>query len=291
MLSQREAFVRVCEHLCTHDGYPGHGYSQYSRLGDGTRETVDLGDGVRVQIAGGDRDCSAMVVTALQAVGVDVHGASYTGNLLNLTKNPLFKAYRRPTGYSARRGDIYLAAGHHTAVCTHGLGEPGGDQLCQFSISEKGTIDGREGDQTGSESNVRAFYEYPWDYTIAWTGDGEMIGEDDEVTDKDIEKIAQAVWNYQIGSEGRMHYQNTPAWQHMSFAHFDTSRLYKIATDTSDPTGRDVKMDDHDHIKWLAAGQAKQNEVLDSIVETLASIKGDVESLKAGEAETESVKA
>ena len=134
---------------------------------------------------------------------------------------------------------------------------------------------------------------YAGSNNAAWTKLHAYItsGEDDEVTDKDIEKIAQAVWNYELGSEGKLHYQNIPAWQHMSFAHFDTARLYKIATDTSDPTGRGVEMDDHDHIKWLAAGQAKQNEVLVSIVETLASIKGEVESLKAGEAETESVKA
>lgn len=183
MLSQREAFARVCEHLCQHDGYPGHGYSQYSRLGDGTTETVDLGDGVTVDIAGGDRDCSSMVVTALKAVGVDVNGASYTGNMLNLCKTGLFESHRRSggstvDGYSARRGDLYLNVTHHVAVCRYGANEAGGDTLMQFSISEKGTIDGAEGDQTGSESNIKAYYDYPWDYTISWASDGEMIGED-----------------------------------------------------------------------------------------------------------------
>lgn len=121
-----------------------------------------------------------------------------------------------------------------------------------------------------------------WTKLHAYITSGE---EDEEVTSEDIAKIAQEVWNYQIGSEGKMHYQNTPAWQHLSFAHYDTARLYKGMTDTSDPTGRGVEMDDHDHIKWLAAGQAKQNEVLDSIVEALASIKTEVESIKAGKAE------
>lgn len=130
---------------------------------------------------------------------------------------------------------------------------------------------------------------YAGSNNAAWTKLHAYItsGEEDEVTSEDIAKIAQEVWNYEIGSEGRMHYNNTPAWQHLSFAHYDTARLYQGMTDTSDPTGRDVKMDDHDHIKWLAAGQAKQNEVLDSIVETLASIKGEVESLKAGESAAE----
>lgn len=193
MLSQREAFARVCEHLVTHDGYPGHGYSQYSRLGDGTTETIDLGDGVTVTIAGGDRDCSSMVVTALKAVGVNVNGASYTGNLLNLCDTGLFAAHRRSNGacvdgYSARRGDIYLNVTHHTAVCRYGAYEEGGDTLMQFSGSEKGTIDGTEGDQTGRESNIKAYYDYPWDYTLSWTSDGAMIGtdtteEEDEMTE------------------------------------------------------------------------------------------------------------
>lgn len=173
-LTQREAFARLMEHLCEHDGDGGHGYSQPNREGVGT-ELVDLGDGVKVYIKGGDRDCSSAVCSCLKALGIDVHGASYTGNLLNLTKNPLFKAYKRPTSYSAKRGDIYLAVGKHTAMCTHGYYEEGGDYLCQFSISEKGTINGQTGDQTGKESNFKKFYNYPWTHTVAWASDGVML--------------------------------------------------------------------------------------------------------------------
>ena len=173
-LTQREAFARLMEHLCEHDGDGGHGYSQPNREGVGT-ELVDLGDGVKVYIKGGDRDCSSAICSALKAVGVEIHGATYTGNMLNLTKNPLFKAHKRPTSYSAKRGDIYLNTSHHTAMCTHGYYEVGGDSLCQFSISEKGTIDGKTGDQTGRESNFKPFYDYPWNYTVAWTVDGAML--------------------------------------------------------------------------------------------------------------------
>jgi len=199
MLSQREAFARTCEHLCQHDGYPGHGYSQISRLGDGTSETIDLGDGVTVEIAGGDRDCSSMVVTALKAVGVDVRGASYTGNLLNICNTGLFKAHRRSNGacvdgYSARRGDIYLNVTHHTAVCRYGAYEEGGDTLMQFSGSEHGTIDGAEGDQTGRESNIKPYYDYPWDYTLSWTSDGAMIGEETE-EDEEEDDMTEIVIN------------------------------------------------------------------------------------------------
>lgn len=244
MLSQREAFARVCEHLVTHDGYPGHGYSQYSREGDGTTETVDLGDGVTVTVAGGDRDCSSMVVTALKAVGVDVRGASYTGNLMNVCDTGLFKAHRRSNGacvdgYSARRGDIYLNVTHHTAVCRYGAYEEGGDTLMQFSGSELGTIDGAEGDQTGRESNIKPFYEYPWDYTLSWTSDGAMIGRDTDMTDEQSAQLAE---------------------------------VYRQVTRTDDCSGRSQQLNDHDHLKWLAAKVQDNGERLARIEEMLAEM-------------------
>lgn len=255
MLSQREAFARVCEHLVTHDGYPGHGYSQYSRLGDGTTETVDLGDGVTVTIAGGDRDCSSMVVTALRAVGVETFGASYTGNLLNITRGGLFKAHRRSggrciDGYSARRGDIYLNVTHHTAVCRYGAYEAGGDTLMQFSGSERGTIDGAEGDQTGRESNIKAFYEYPWDYTLSWTSDGQMIGRDTDMTDAQA-KMLEAVFNE--------------------------------VTRTDDCSDREDKqsLNDHDHIKWLACEQKQMDERQKLMDKKLDAVLAALDSMAA----------
>lgn len=178
MLSQREAFARLFEHLVAHDS---HGYSQVSRLGDGGTEMVDLGEGVTVEIATGDRDCSSAVIGALASVGVDTRGATYTGNLLDICQTGQFVAHERANGgckdgYSARRGDLYLNVEHHVAVCKAGANETGGDTLMQFSISERGTVDGAEGDQTGVESNTKAFYDYPWTHTVAWANDGKMLG-------------------------------------------------------------------------------------------------------------------
>lgn len=171
-LTQREAFARLMEHMCRHDGDGGHGYSQVNRMGNGTTERVDLGDGVTVTIAGGDRDCSSGIVTCLRAVGVDTHGASYTGNMrVELLKSGLFR-WERMGVASARRGDIYLNEGRHTAMCT----SASPDMLAQFSISENGTIRGRTGDQTGRESNIKAYYSYPWDGKLVWLNDGATIG-------------------------------------------------------------------------------------------------------------------
>lgn len=183
-ITQREAFAQVMEHLVTHDGGTGHGYSQYNRMGDGTTETIKLSDGTTVTIAGGDRDCSSAVITALRAVGINTFGATYTGNMCEqLLKTGLF-GWRKMGVKSAQRGDIYLNEKRHTAVCISPYGSMRGDLLAQFSISEKGTITGTKGDQNGRESNIKAYYSYPWDGTLYWLNDGKTLsGANTEVAD------------------------------------------------------------------------------------------------------------
>lgn len=189
-ITQREAFAQVMEHLVSHDGGGGHGYSQANRMGDGTTETICLSDGTTVTIAGGDRDCSSAVVTALRAVGVNTFGASYTGNMREqLLKTGLF-GWRKMGVKSAQRGDIYLNEKCHTAVCVSPCGSARGDLLAQFSISEKGTVTGTKGDQTGRESNIKAYYSYPWDGTLYWLGDGKTLnGSNTEVADNTVPSL------------------------------------------------------------------------------------------------------
>lgn len=189
-ITQREAFAQVMEHLVSHDGGGGHGYSQTNRMGDGTTETICLSDGTTVTIAGGDRDCSSAVVTALRAVGVNTFGASYTGNMREqLLKTGLF-GWRKMGVKSAQRGDIYLNEKCHTAVCVSPYGSARGDLLAQFSISEKGTVTGTKGDQTGRESNIKAYYSYPWDGTLYWLGDGKTLnGPNTEVADNTVPSL------------------------------------------------------------------------------------------------------
>lgn len=189
-ITQREAFAQVMEHLVSHDGGGGHGYSQANRMGDGTTETICLSDGTTVTIAGGDRDCSSAVVTALRAVGVNTFGASYTGNMREqLLKTGLF-GWRKMGVKSAQRGDIYLNEKCHTAVCVSPYGSARGDLLAQFSISEKGTVTGTKGDQTGRESNIKAYYSYPRDGTLYWLGDGKTLnGSNTEVADNTVPSL------------------------------------------------------------------------------------------------------
>lgn len=161
-----ERFAQVMEHLCSHDGDGGHGYTWGNRWGDGTYETISLSDGSKVQVANGDRDCSSGIISALRAVGIDTHGATYTGNMRScLLKTGLFEWVPMSVNRPAKRGDIYLNETHHTAMCT----SDSPDMLCQFSINENGQVyGGKQGDQNGRESNFRAYYSYPWDGRLVW---------------------------------------------------------------------------------------------------------------------------
>lgn len=189
-ITQREAFAQVMEHLVSHDGGGGHGYSQANRMGDGTTETICLSDGTTVTIAGGDRDCSSAVVTALRSVGVNTFGASYTGNMREQLLKTGLLGWRKMGVKSAQRGDIYLNEKCHTAVCVSPYGSARGDLLAQFSISEKGTVTGTKGDQTGRESNIKAYYSYPWDGTLYWLGDGKTLnGSNTEVADNTVPSL------------------------------------------------------------------------------------------------------
>ena len=77
----------------------------------------------------------------------------------------------------ASRGDIYLNESNHTAMCVDGGNDGiyGADMLAEFSISETGGIYGQSGDQTGGESSIHGYYDYPWDGILHYNGkaDGE----------------------------------------------------------------------------------------------------------------------
>lgn len=169
VLSYPDAAAEVMEHLCSHDGDGGHGYSQINRQGVGTGATsfepLTLSDGTGIRIATGDRDCSSAAKECYAALGVDCGGASYTGNMRScMVASGNFKWIAPYSASKVRRGDILLAEGRHAAV---GLGN---GKLGQFSISERGTTHGKRGDQTRYESNIKALYDYPWDGILRYCG-------------------------------------------------------------------------------------------------------------------------
>ena len=175
MLSYPERAAQVMEHLAT---CPSHGYSQYSRWGDGGTEVVTLSDGSTVTIATGDRDCSSAVCDAWErALPGSTGGATYTGNMRRgFTESGCFTWHPCGDGYQPKRGDVYLNETHHTEMYL------GGGKMGGFNISETGGIDGAEGDQTGRESRIKDVYVYShgWDGILAYVGPETEEDEEEE---------------------------------------------------------------------------------------------------------------
>ena len=110
----------------------------------------------------GNCDCSSLVIHALREAGFDTGSATYTGNLSsNLTKRGWTRVAADGNPHA---GDILLNDVHHVAVYL------GGGRLAQASISEHGTAYGKAGDQTGRETNIKAYYSYPWNCYLRYTG-------------------------------------------------------------------------------------------------------------------------
>lgn len=112
---------------------------------------------------GGETDCSALVIYALNEAGFETGSASYTGNMRsNLTA----RGWKVVTNNGKpQAGDILLNDVNHVAVYI------GGGKLAQASIDENGRITGGQGgDQTGRETNISPYYNYPWSCYLRWTG-------------------------------------------------------------------------------------------------------------------------
>ena len=112
--------------------------------------------------AGGNCDCSSLVIHCLQEAGFDTGGASYTGNLsANLTARGWARV---GNDGNPQPGDILLNDADHVAVYL------GGGKLAQASQSENNSTVGAPGDQTGGETNISNYYNFPWNCYLRWTG-------------------------------------------------------------------------------------------------------------------------
>lgn len=160
MASLNEVAASIMETMCNDDS---HGYTQGSRWGDGSTCSIVV-DGQQYNFAGGDRDCSASIISAYQAAGLDVN-STYTGNMRNgFLATGLFEWHGMD--FTAQRGDIYLNEADHTAMCTSS--DP--DLLAEFACAEDGGAFGVEGDQTGHEAYIHDYYDFPWDGILHFTG-------------------------------------------------------------------------------------------------------------------------
>ena len=111
---------------------------------------------------GGECDCSSLVIFALKEAGFDTGSASYTGNM---SSNLTARGWKRvPNNGKPQAGDILLNDANHVAVWL-------GDKLAQASIDENGRIKGgKSGDQTGRETNLSNYYNWPWSCYLRYTG-------------------------------------------------------------------------------------------------------------------------
>ena len=164
-----------------------------------------------IAIAGGDRDCSSAVISAYQAAGLDVE-ATYTGNMLDaFLATGKFEQWNCYDSV-AQRGDIYLNYSAHTAMCVDdGSGSYGYDALAEFSINEFGGITGGEvGDQTGNESHICAFYDFPWHCTL-------------HCTDRDLAERAAQVMEHLCNCPNHGYTQGGGRWGDGTTEYIDVS--------------------------------------------------------------------
>lgn len=110
-----------------------------------------------------DYDCSSLVISALNAAGLNTGEATYTGNMLP----ELTKLGWEATGFKSqdqlKRGDILLNPEDHTELY---IGD--GKNVAAW-MSETGGIFGQVGDQTGSEILVTDYHDNfgaGWDYVL-----------------------------------------------------------------------------------------------------------------------------
>ena len=124
---------------------------------------------------GPDYDCSSMIITVWEQVGVPVRtgGATYTGNMREVFLRCGFADVTGEVslgdGHGLEAGDVLLNHRNHTAMMVDKY------NLVQARINELGTVTGgHTGDQTGGEIAVRSYYNFPWDCVLRYReNDGE----------------------------------------------------------------------------------------------------------------------
>ena len=132
---------------------PAHGYDQQNRWGP-------------------DYDCSSLVISAWESVGVSVReaGASYTGNMRKAFLACGFKDVTAQvnlrTGGGMQPGDVLLNEASHTAMVVQQ------GRIVAARINERGqAVGGQTGDQTDREICLQNYYNYPWGTVLRYAPD------------------------------------------------------------------------------------------------------------------------
>ena len=251
----------LMEHLVDHNA---HGYTQGSgRFGSGGYEVVTVG-GVDYTLALGDRDCSSAVIdcwrTALIGTAWEgtLDAATYTGNMRSVfVASGLFEWHPMGDGYIAQRGDIYLNEVSHTAMCISAVP----DMLAEFSINEFGGITGGQvGDQTGSESHRRAYYDFPWDGILSYNGKADEMA----LSDSDINRIVDAWCARHVKSD----WLDGTLQDYLVIAVRNSNELVR----TDDPTGRGFENTMQQRLAFVGK---RMDEIESQLAEIAAAVGAD----------------
>ena len=205
MVKRNEVAAAIHRHMCE---CPKHGYTQGgARWGQGPNGPCYVEVyGRTYEIPGNDFDCSSSVKKAWEIAlqgspyegvlgynGYDKDGnwqSWYTGNEVWLfTSSGLFTW--EPTSFIAETGDLYLNEASHVAMCQTQVP----DVLSEFSINEFGDITGGQiGDQTGGESRLAPYYDFPWNGILHYNG---LADEEDDMRPNEVWE-----YNYQNSAPG-----------------------------------------------------------------------------------------
>ena len=121
---------------------------------------------------GGETDCSALVILTCERAGLlpgnNIRkniGATFTGNMRANFKARGWRVLPILRVSQLKAGDVLLNDGDHTAMYV------GNGQLAQASIDEHGRASGgASGDQSGRETLVRSYYNFPWSCVLRFHG-------------------------------------------------------------------------------------------------------------------------
>lgn len=121
---------------------------------------------------GGETDCSALVILTCEQAGLlpgnNIRkgiGATFTGNMRANFQGRGWQVLPNLPVSQLQPGDVLLNDSHHTAMYV------GSGQVAQASIDEHGQVAGGDpGDQTGRETLVCSYYNFPWSCVLRFHG-------------------------------------------------------------------------------------------------------------------------
>ena len=150
------------------------GYSWEERWGAKAEKwTVD---GVSFDMPVGDYDCSSSSIQAWRKALTGtkyahaLDAATYTGNMREVFVGSGLFSWK-PMSFIASPGDLYLNEASHVAICQQQVP----DELSEFSWGDNGAYGNRRGDQSGFESRVNPYYDYPWDGILHYNGKADTV--------------------------------------------------------------------------------------------------------------------